>query len=102
VPQRSLTPYVRLLEDLYLVNRVPAWGRNLTKRVVGRPKERVADSGLACHLVGVTEAMLADVLQRAPYGGLVESFVASELKKQRHWGCHLRPIPTGRIGSLAS
>jgi len=85
IPERSLPPYLRLLDDLYLTKRLAPWGRNLAKRVVGKPKAHLADTGLAAHMSGVTEAMLADVIQRPKLGGLLESFVLSELVKQREW-----------------
>ncbi len=46
VPVRSLAPLVELLETLYLVQRVPAWSTNLSKRVVPRPKTALLDTGL--------------------------------------------------------
>jgi len=85
VPERSLPPYLRLLEDLYLTRRLPPWGRNLAKRVVGKPKWHVADTGLAAQLAGVSAAMLGDILQRTKLGGLLETFVVSELAKQQTW-----------------
>ncbi|MCL1897801.1 MAG: ATP-binding protein [Micrococcales bacterium] len=85
IPQRSLPPYLRLLDDLYLTQRLAPWGRNLAKRVVGRPKLHLADTGLAAHLSGVTDAMLNDVFQRPKLGGLLESFVLAELVKQQSW-----------------
>jgi uncharacterized protein len=35
ISESSLTSYIDLLETLYLIHRLPAWGNNLTKRVVG-------------------------------------------------------------------
>src|SRR5690606_20250203 len=37
IPETSLAPYIKLLEHLYLVHRLPSWNNNLTKRVVSRP-----------------------------------------------------------------
>jgi len=85
VPERSLPPYVRLLDDLYLTLRLPPWGRNLTKRVVGREKAVVADVGLAAHLNGASKSVLDDILQRDRLGDLLESLVATELAKQQTW-----------------
>lgn len=85
VPERSLPPYLRLLDDLYLTRSLPAWGRNLAKRVVGRPKAVVVDTGLAAHLTGATVPTLADLQQRPRLGDLLETFVASELIKQQTW-----------------
>ncbi|MFA5551091.1 MAG: ATP-binding protein, partial [Trueperaceae bacterium] len=85
VPETSLAPYVRLLENLFLVQRVPAWHANLTKRVVARPKVSILDSGLAAHLIGQTPGTLSVVGGQAYVGGLLEGFVSSELTKQRTW-----------------
>ena len=54
IPETSLTSYVDLLETLYLIQSLPAWGNNLTKRVVGRPKVSLLDTGLAARLNNVT------------------------------------------------
>lgn len=85
IPERSLPAYLRLLDDLYLTQRLPAWGRNLAKRVVARPKALVADPGLAAHLTGATPEVLSDILQRNRLGDLLESFVTAELAKQQTW-----------------
>ncbi len=53
IPVRTLPPYLDLLETLYLIDRIPAWSTNLSKRVVDRPKVLLLDSGLAARLVNV-------------------------------------------------
>lgn len=85
IPETSLSSYLATLEHLYLVQRLPAWGHNLTKRVVSRPKIAVSDPGLAAHLTGRTEQALASVTGPNHFGGLLEGFVGSELSKQRTW-----------------
>lgn len=85
IPETSLAPYVRLLEQLYLVRRVPAWHSNLTKRVVSRPKIAMLDSGLAAHLAGQSPDTLTTAAGQKHVGGLLEGFVTSELHKQRTW-----------------
>ncbi len=85
IPETSLAPYVRLLEQLYLVQRVPAWHNNLTKRVVSRPKITMLDSGLNAHLTGRSPDTLSTALGAKHVGGLLEGFVTSELQKQRTW-----------------
>jgi uncharacterized protein len=61
---------------------VPAWSGNLTSKITKTPKVFVTDSGLAAHLLRVTGDGL-----RAPghpaLGGLLETFVLSELIKLR-------------------
>ena len=54
LPASTTPPYIDLLETLYLVHRLPAWGHNLTKRVAARPKIALLDTGLAAWLNNVT------------------------------------------------
>ena len=39
--------YVTLLENLFLLRRLPAWGRTLRSRATAYPKVHIVDSGLA-------------------------------------------------------
>jgi len=50
---------IRLLEDLFLVRRLPAWGRALASRTIKSPKLHVLDSGLAAFLLGLSPAKVA-------------------------------------------
>jgi predicted AAA+ superfamily ATPase len=72
-----------LLETVFLVHRLPAWSRNLGKRLVKAPKLHIVDSGLACHLLGADARRLAD--DRLLLGRVLESFVVGELRKQVSW-----------------
>lgn len=47
VDRRTVESYLRLLEDLFLVFRLPAWGKTLNSRATGTPKVHMVDSGLA-------------------------------------------------------
>ena len=85
IPETSLPPYLRLLEDLGLVHRIPAWRRNRTQRVVGRPECALLDTGLASHLAGLGPESLSRVAGRDHLGGLLEAFVAGELRRQQGW-----------------
>lgn len=85
IPETSLTGYLDLLETLYLIHVLPAWGDNLTKRVTGRPKVALLDTGLAARLNHVTPAAMAPGAVSDAAGGLFESFVAGELRRQIVW-----------------
>lgn len=85
ISESSLTPYVDLLETLYLIHRLPAWGNNLTKRVVGRPKVALLDTGLAARLNNVTARAMAPGAVSDAAGGLFEAFVAGEVRRQLVW-----------------
>ena len=44
--------YLSLLEEVFLVKRIPAWSRNVSTRAVGTPKLAFTDSGIAANLLG--------------------------------------------------
>ena len=79
IAQSTLKRYFALLEMLFLVVRVPSWERNAGKRLVKAPKVFLPDSGLLSYLTGST----AESLSAKPglAGGLVETFVLTELLK---------------------
>jgi len=81
----TLARHLALLETVFLVHRLPAWSRNLGKRLVKAPKLHVVDSGLACYLLGADARRLSD--DRLLFGRLLESFVVGELRKQVSWTC---------------
>lgn len=72
------------LETVQLVTTVPAWSRNLTRRVKRRPKVFLTDPGLAAWLLGKTPSSLEDPTEPAT-GQLVETFVFAELRRQLTW-----------------
>ena len=83
VPWMTLQRYLVLLEKTFLVQLIPAWSGNIGKRLLKAPKLILADPGLTAYLLGADGDRLA--AERTPYGGLVESFVATELLKQATW-----------------
>lgn len=79
--------HLRLLEDLFLVVRLPAWGKTLRSRVSARPKLHVVDSGLAARLLRLSPDKLdgLDPASLSDFGHLLETFVVGELRKQASW-----------------
>lgn len=75
----TITQWISVLETTAQVLIVPPFYDNLGKRLIKSPKVYLADSGLACHLLGIDGA--AD-LARSPFRGAVfEGFIASEIIK---------------------
>jgi uncharacterized protein len=79
--------YTTLLESVFLIHRLPAWGRTLRRSVVGKPKIHFRDSGLAGRLLKLTAAKLE---RKSPsvlveFGHLFETFCVNELLKQASW-----------------
>ena len=82
VPYRTVGTYMAHLQTVFLTHHIPAWSRNLTSKVVHRPKLMMIDSGLAAHQLGVNPDSLRD---DGPAGQLLETFVALEIRKQLGW-----------------
>lgn len=79
--------YTRLLEDLFLVQQTPAWGKTLNSTAAKHPKIHVVDSGLGAWLLGSNPQRLAtlDPTALTEFGHLLESFAVGELRKQISW-----------------
>src|ERR1700745_629427 len=73
VDGKTVARYLDLLVDLLLVRRLPAWHRNVGKRLVKSPKVHVRDSGLTHALLGLTnkEQLLGHPLIGQSWEGLV-------------------------------
>lgn len=84
---RTAETYTKLLEDLFLVRRLDAWGRTLRARAAASPKIHVLDSGVAARLMGASARKLArlDRAALAEFGHLLETFAVGELLKQVSW-----------------
>lgn len=85
--RRTAESHLRLLEDLFLVSRLGAWGKTLRSRVTSAPKIHVVDSGVAARLLQLTPAKLTglDPQSLSSFGHLLETFVVGELRKQASW-----------------
>lgn len=84
IPVATMRRYIPLFETVYVHHVVPAWSRNLSSKVVRRPKIHMIDSGLASYLSGLD----TDGLTRSAssiVGQLFESFVIGELSRQLTW-----------------
>ena len=75
--------YLALLEQLFLVERVPAWHAAEFTRLVRTPKLHGADTGMMCAVRGIGRRSL--VRSPAELGSLLESFAYNELRKQALW-----------------
>jgi len=73
--------WLDILEATAQILIVPPYFDNVGKRIIKSPKIYVADSGLACHLLGIeSEAEL----RKTPFlGPLFEGFIAAEIVKSQ-------------------
>ncbi|HEX5309351.1 MAG TPA: ATP-binding protein [Solirubrobacteraceae bacterium] len=79
--------YTKLLESVFMVHQLPAWGTILGSRVRSAPKVHVVDSGLAAHLLRLSREKLTMATAQAltEFGHLLETFVVGEVCKQLDW-----------------
>ena len=80
---KTVGHYLRILEQIYLLQRVQPWSRNELSRLVKTPKLHFVDSGLLTALRGYSVARLRS--DRNLLGSLLETFVFSELVKLTAW-----------------
>jgi predicted AAA+ superfamily ATPase len=86
IAETSLPGYLNLLETLYLIHQIPAWNESLTRRLVGQAKVALLDTGLAAGLGNLSPAAMAPGRSGVlAAGGLVESFVTAEIRRQQSW-----------------
>jgi hypothetical protein len=75
----TIAQWLSVLETTAQILIVPPFYENLGKRLIKSPKIYVADTGLACHLLGIDTA---GELARSPFrGALFEGFIAAEMIK---------------------
>jgi uncharacterized protein len=88
VSHNTAKAWLTVLETSFICFTVPAWHRNLGKRMRKAAKLHFLDSGLACHLLGIEAP--EQLVHHPLRGAIFESWVAAEVYKARvHRG--LRP-----------
>ncbi|MEW6683495.1 MAG: ATP-binding protein [Nitrospirota bacterium] len=75
----TITQWLGVLEMTAQILIVPPYYQNFGKRLIKSPKVYIADSGLACHLLGIDTA--AELAKSLFLGTLFEGFIASEIVK---------------------
>ena len=83
LPQTTLKRYVALLEQLFLIENLPAYSGSLTKRLMKTPKLFFTDTGLLSSLQGLNWEKIK--FENSLAGLLMENFVFAELQKQSAW-----------------
>jgi predicted AAA+ superfamily ATPase len=98
----SAENYVRLLEAVFLIHRLPAWGTTLGSRAARMPKAHLLDAGVTAWLLGLTPEKIArsDPSVLTEYGHLVETFAVGEILKQVSWWD--APVAIGHFRTAAA
>lgn len=77
----TISSWLGVLEITGQVILVPPYWNNFGKRLIKSPKIYIADSGMACHLLGIRTQ---EELERSPFLGVIfEGFIASEILKSQ-------------------
>ncbi len=88
VDKKTASAYESLLENLFVVEALPAWLSNRMKRLTRAPKRHVVDAGLLAAALGMEyRAVLTDA---GILGRVIESFVVSQLRSELEV-CRSRP-----------
>lgn len=83
LPGTTTARFLALLEEVFLIKRIPAWSKNISSRAIHTPKVAFADSGVAANLLGVDARSL--LRPGSAFGPLLEGFVLMELARQATW-----------------
>ena len=77
----TIIEWLQVLEITGQIMLVPPYFNNFGKRLIKSPKVYIGDSGLACHLLGISSQAELD---RSPFlGPLFEGFIAAEILKSQ-------------------
>lgn len=76
---KTVSRYVGVFEQMYLLRRLAVWSRNRLNRVVKTPKMQFIDSGLLATLLGFNGLDVRN--DRVHFGNVLEIFVFGELLK---------------------
>ena len=108
--QKTVKSYVELLDEAFLLRRLPPFHVNVRKRLVKAPKAYVRDSGLLHALLGVDETLqlTAHPAVGASWEGYVVEQVVSSLGPRvrayfyrTHAGAEMDLVLVGRAGRIA-
>lgn len=83
ISRPTIREYLSLLEQLFLIEQLPPWHTNRLSRLIKTPKMHLADTGLACALLGMNSKTLWQ--DKTLLGRLLETFIYQELRKHADW-----------------
>ena len=82
----TIQSWLSILEQSYLVFRLPPFYRNIKKRLVKSPKLYFYDTGLACYLLRIREENALRTYYQ--FGGLFENMLIADAYKSAHHAGH--------------
>jgi len=81
VDNKTIQAWLALLENSYIIYLLQPWYNNLNKRIIKSPKLYFYDTGLLCHLLGITKA--AALAKHRQYGSIFENWIITEIRKNK-------------------
>ncbi|MDP2284858.1 MAG: ATP-binding protein [Pseudohongiella sp.] len=83
ISRPTIREYLTLLEQIFLIEQLQPWHNNRLSRLVKTPKMHMADTGLACSLLGLNSNALWQ--DKPLLGQLLETWIYIELRKHADW-----------------
>lgn len=78
----TVKEWLFILDSSYIIFFLYPYYKNFGKRVIGSPKLYFTDTGIACSLLNIKSDQELDTHYLR--GGLIESFILSDIRKQRY------------------
>lgn len=79
VDNKTIAKWIATLEASYILFLLPPYYNNLDKRIIKKPKIYFCDTGILCHLLGITDEK--QLKNHKLYGSLFENFVILDKMK---------------------
>ena len=83
ISRPTIREYLALLEQIFLIEQLNPWHTNRLSRLIKTPKMHLADTGLACALLGTDSKTLWQ--DKNLLGQLLETFIYQEIRKHGDW-----------------
>ncbi len=81
IDQKTVAAWLSILQSSYIIYLLRPYHGNFNKRIIKSPKLYFFDTGVACSLLGISQA--AQIATHAAKGALFENMIVSELLKER-------------------
>ncbi len=81
IDQKTVAAWLSILQSSYVIYLLKPYHGNFNKRIIKTPKLYFYDTGVACSLLGISNA--AQIATHTAKGPLFENLVVSELLKER-------------------
>jgi len=79
ISQPSIKHYFDILEGTFIWRTIPAYDKNLKKRMIKMPKGYIKDTGLVNHFMNIASS--DDLISHPKFGHIWESFVIEQIIK---------------------